>query len=381
MKNDKTPARPGSRLFSTMRIENQGAHARRPAQEQDFLAIGYQCSKIRAALLGAYDRGHRDLPWRRTSDPYAIWVSEVMLQQTRALCVVPYYERFLGSFPTVHALAEAPLERVLEHWSGLGYYRRARMLHEGAAAIALHRDGKLPRDPAELRTIRGIGSYTAGAIASIAFGREEPAIDGNATRVIARLCAFETLDPKPIERVARLLVRGEDPGSFNQALMELGQAICTPRNPSCSVCPVREHCRARTLGKTGSIPPVRKKAAVKRWARVAIVARTHTAVLLARRKPDVVFGGLWEPPGIDGKDIRAAEALARDLLTTHGLSCVGHVRHLLSHRDVRVTVYEARAPELLEKPALPNEYCEIGWKRSNDRVAMSTLAKRILGTG
>jgi A/G-specific adenine glycosylase len=303
-----------------------------------------------------------------------------MLQQTRVLTVIPYYERFLGSFPTVHALAESPLARVLEHWSGLGYYRRARMLHEGASMVVRDYNGELPTTAHELRAIRGIGAYTAGAIASIAFGREEPAVDGNVVRVVARIFGIATADPAAITAHARMLAKGRDPGLLNQALMELGATICTPRVASCDACPVRAQCRAREEGTVASIPPVRQKSIVKRWPRVAIVARRGEEILMARRKVHLVFGGLWEPPCVDRAEkrpaIHAAAALAEGIVDGK-LVRARTVKHVLSHRDVRVTVFEVEDAQPKGEMSIPNDYDAIGWHGMS--VAMSTLAKKIVG--
>ena len=348
---------------------SQRAHSSRPTQEPDF----------RGLLLDWYRRDHRDLPWRATRDPYAIWVSEIMLQQTRVETVVPYYRRFLDCFPTVHALAEAPLDRVLERWSGLGYYRRARLLHDGARAVS---QGGMPESAEALRAIPGIGAYTAGAIASIAWGEEAPIVDGNVARVLARLHAIEgdvSRGPanKRIWALAGELVRGEDPGALNQALMELGATVCTPRAPSCAKCPLARGCAAHTAGRTAEIPAVRRRAAPKPWKRVALVAEKDGALLLARRKDHLVFGGLWEPPGADGAGPRAAAALARRFVR-EAPAHVGKVRHLLSHRDLRVDVWTLRVATQVRVARLPADYDRHEWVTDVRERALSTLAKKIL---
>ncbi len=201
---------------------------------------------LRRALLAFYDARRRDLPWRRDPDPYRVWVSEVMLQQTRVDAVVPYYERWLRRFPTLHALATAEPDEVLRAWEGLGYYARARNLHRAARVVRERHAGDVPSEPAALRELPGVGDYTAGAIASIAFGRREPAVDGNVRRVLARL--LDVADPPParLRAVAAALVPAERPGDFNQALMELGALVCTARVPRCADCPVRGVCRTGT---------------------------------------------------------------------------------------------------------------------------------------
>jgi A/G-specific adenine glycosylase len=306
---------------------------------------GARAARLRRELLAWYAANKRDLPWRRTRDPYAVWLSEVMLQQTRVETVVPYYARFLRAFPTVHALAEAPEGDVLALWSGLGYYRRARMLHEGARHVARVRGGTFPGDPEGLRTIPGIGPYTAGAVASIAFGTAAPLVDGNVARVLARLFAIED-DVRGAVGLARVwalageLVDRGAPGEWNQALMELGATVCTPRAPRCDACPVRASCDARAKGLEETLPILRPKAKPKAEARVAVVATRGDGVLLARRKPDLRFGGLWEPPGAEGRDPSVLGDLAGEPL--FGLREVGRVVHVLSHRRLDVTVYSAR---------------------------------------
>ena len=223
-------------------------------------------SAIRGKLLCWYDEAGRDLPWRHTRDPYAVWVSEVMLQQTRVETVIPYYERFLESFPTARALAEADEDTVLSHWSGLGYYRRARLLHQGVREVVAEYGGEVPEDADARRALPGVGRYTAGAIGSIAFDKEEPVVDGNVTRVLARLLRIK----KPIgssattnqlwEEAARL-VPGERPGDLNQALMELGATLCTPTKPRCLICPLTDACTAAKHGTQYERPimPPRKR--------------------------------------------------------------------------------------------------------------------------
>jgi len=203
---------------------------------------------IRRALLAWFRAYARELPWRETRDPYAIWLSEIMLQQTQIATVIPYYHRFLAAFPTVTALARAPLERVLELWSGLGYYRRARHLHAAAQAVAVNYAGHFPEDYATLRTLPGIGDYTARAVLSIAFRQPYAVLDGNVARVIARLEArcgnlHKTQFRKAVERELAALLSRREPGDFNQAMMELGQTICLPRSPHCPGCPLSKWCR------------------------------------------------------------------------------------------------------------------------------------------
>ena len=308
-----------------------------------------QRDALRAALLGWYDVHARDLPWRATRDPYRIWVSEVMLQQTRVETVIPYYERFLARFPTASALASASEDEVLGQWSGLGYYRQARLLHAGAQAVVREHGGKIPADALARRALPGVGRYTAGAIGSIGFGREEPIVDGNVARVFARVFRVETpLGKGTTERrlwqLAEQLVRGPRPGDLNQALMELGARVCTPRNPSCLVCPAREWCAAAAEGRQAELPIPKERKAPREQALVAVVATRGAGVWLERADTPL-FGGLWMVPSA-ARDEGDPDALARRLLRERGIRArhpvaVGEVEHVLSHRRLRVQVFRA----------------------------------------
>jgi A/G-specific adenine glycosylase len=223
-------------------------------------------SEFRKRLLGWFRQFQRDLPWRRDRDPYRIWLSEIMLQQTRVAAVVPFYERFLARFPDIRTLAEAPEEQVLRLWSGLGYYSRARNLHSAAQQIVAMHGGKFPQTASEALTLPGIGSYSAAAILSIAFGARYAVLDGNVARVIARLDAVrgglrEAGRWSALQNRADQLLEVKSAGDWNQAMMELGAMICTPRGPQCLLCPVAKFCQARQLGLTEVIPEKRKKRA------------------------------------------------------------------------------------------------------------------------
>jgi A/G-specific adenine glycosylase len=256
---------------------------------------------LRTRLLAWYDEHRRDLPWRATDreppDPYHIWLSEVMLQQTRVETVKPYFERWLQRFPTLQSLAEAPLDDVLKAWEGLGYYSRARNLHRAVREVAERYEGRVPDDPESFRALPGVGRYTAGAVMSIAFDRPEPIVDGNVRRVFARW--MDEPEPKDSElwRLAEALAPGARPGDLNQAVMELGATICTPRSPRCPRCPVAEFCAARAAG-TQEQRPARKAAKTLPHEDVAVaVVERDGRFLLVRRPADVRLGGLWEFPG------------------------------------------------------------------------------------
>jgi A/G-specific adenine glycosylase len=256
------------------------------------------------ALLSWFSRARRDLPWREEPrDPYRTWVSEVMLQQTRVDVVVPYYLRFLSRFPTLRALAEAPLDDVLAHWGGLGYYARARNLHRAARATVEQFGGALPGSSAALATLPGFGPYTAAAVASLAFGEDVALVDGNVARVLARVLLLPG-DPTQARAAAWPAARGLLPpgraGAFNEALMELGATVCTPRAPSCGACPLAPACAAHARGNPEAWPGAkpRKPRPVITWAAVAL-RRDDGAVLLARRPAGALFEGMWDLPSAE----------------------------------------------------------------------------------
>jgi len=309
---------------------------------------------IRRALLAWYRRERRDLPWRRTRDPWAIWVSETMLQQTRVETVIPYYERFLARFPTVQALADADADELMSSWAGLGYYSRARNLKAAASQVVREHGGRVPDDVEALRALPGVGRYTAGALASIAFDRPAPIVDGNVARVLARLLALELDVQSPAGRrrlweEAEALAHGPAPGELNQALMELGALVCTPRTPRCTRCPLRKHCRGLAAGRAEQLPVKAPKAEPKRVEAVAALLARGARVLAVRRPPSGLLGGLWELPG---GELTAGEppaaGLARALRERVGLAplrakTLGEVTHGFTHRTLRLHVYRAEA--------------------------------------
>jgi A/G-specific adenine glycosylase len=350
-------------------------------------------------LVEWYRAHRRDLPWRRTRDAYAIWVSEVMLQQTRVAVVVPYWERWMGRFPTAAALAEAPLDDVLASWSGLGYYGRARNLHAGAREVMARYGGVVPGDAAELRRLPGIGRYTSGAIASMAFGRREPVVDGNVARVLARVFAIEedvksTPAQKRLWQLAAELVPDDAPGDFNQALMELGATVCTPNGarptrsgrssrpmassdrpgPRCEACPVVGACAARAAGRERELPVVALRAADRDKPVLRTVAawmERRGRVLLARRRPEGLFGGLWELP-----QAASRPALARLLLEMGAPARIAAgppvARHqqVLSHRRLAIVVVAATPAGRATAPRGAGGYDRAAW---HARASLGTL--------
>lgn len=257
---------------------------------------------VRRRLLAWYEENRRDLPWRRTRDPYRILVAEYLLQRTRIASGTPYYERFVARFPDVRSLAAAPLDDVLALWEGLGFYGRARRLHRAARSIVERHEGRVPAAYDALVALPGIGPYTAGAVASIAFGVTVPAVDGNVTRVIARLFRIRedltnAASRRRVRELAERLVSPEAPGTFNQALMELGATVCTPTSPACPGCPLEEQCQARLAGEERRIPLVRRGRPVPTIPVAFALVHWKDRVLLVRREPEDLLGSLWSLPG------------------------------------------------------------------------------------
>jgi A/G-specific adenine glycosylase len=301
-----------------------------------------------AALLAWYDRHRRKLPWRAlpgvTADPYRVWLSEIMLQQTTVKAVAPYYEKFLARWPSVEALAAAPLEDVLKMWAGLGYYARARNLHACAKAVVELHGGCFPSSDAALRALPGIGAYTAAAIAAIAFGRHATPVDGNIERVIARLFAVEGELPaaKPtIRRMAESLSPARRTGDYAQAMMDLGATICTPKKPACALCPWNEVCIARQRGDQETFPRKTPKAEGRLRRGAAFwVTRSDGCVLVRTRAPEGLLGGMTEVP-TSGWTHDFDEALALDHAPLHATwrRIPGIVTHTFTHFPLELTVY------------------------------------------
>jgi len=307
---------------------------------------------VAPALLAWYGRARRDLPWRRSQDPYRIWVSEVMLQQTQVERVKEFFVRFIDRFPTVDALAAATEHDVLRLWEGLGYYRRARQLHAAAKAIVADHGGEFPRTVAELRSLPGIGRYTAGAIASIAMGLPEPIVEANSRRVIARLSGYaERLDgpggDEPIWQVAATLVPQQHPGRFNQALMDLGAMVCTPDRPLCQACPLAECCTAKRTGRVTEIPVKAQRRAVKAIRETAVVVRRGNRVLVVQREPGEWWEGLWDFPRV-AVAARAAPRAIQQSAFLGGLACggtsrLGRFTHSVTHHRITLDVMACEA--------------------------------------
>lgn len=319
------------------------------------------CERTRRQLLTWYAAEARDLPWRRTSDPYAVLVSEVMLQQTRVETAVRYYEPFLKRFPTVERLARSSIDDVLKIWEGLGYYRRAHNLHRTAIAVMRDHNGVFPDSVEGLAQLPGVGPYTAAAVASIALGLDEPALDGNVIRVVSRLFCVTGDPARAIPRAAlraaaETLIRGEQAGTANQALMDLGARICKPRNPRCDACPVASECTAHHKETVGNFPQRPKRSGIPHrdvvagviWERWQGPGSRRPRILITQRVADDMLGGLWEfPGGTVEVGERFEGALRRELREELGIEvAVGRhvttVEHAYSHFRMSLHVYDCR---------------------------------------
>lgn len=306
--------------------------------------------QIQKKLLRWYKKYQRDLPWRQSCDPYAIWVSEIMLQQTQVVTVGPYYRRFLKKFPTLRQLAKADLDEVYKLWEGLGYYRRARNLHIAAGQVVREFKGRLPQTIAELKTLPGIGPYTAGAIASIAFDLDEPVLDGNVMRVLCRLFKIQTkpkenATTKKLWSLARKMIPTGKASFFNQALMDLGAITCTPRHPQCSGCPVQQLCQAKKYNLENKLPLIIKRPPVPHYDIGIGVVWKKGKILIDQRQPDGLLGGLWEFPGGKQKINEKIETtIRREIKEELNIEIeVGKhlitVRHAYSHFKITLHVY------------------------------------------
>jgi len=358
-----------SKMSSTKNEESAGAA--KPAASLGARASRARVRRVREKLLAWYDVHRRDLPWRRSRDPYAIWVSETMLQQTRVETVIPYYERFLASFPDVGALASADRDEVFQHWAGLGYYSRARNLHEAARKVVDEFAGSLPDDAETLRELPGVGRYTAGALASIAFDRPEAIVDGNVKRVLCRVLGIrQNIARKEVEdrlwEEAGALARGSRPGDLNQAIMELGATCCTPRSPACGSCPLARSCDARRVGDAESLPIKSKRKKPERVAATAAWLPRRGSILALRRPPKGLLADMWELPGgdVEGRQSPAValdEALRdRVGLRVSGVEAVGVVEHIFTHRHLQLHVF--RCAEVAGRVRL-SHHAEHRWIR------------------
>ena len=308
---------------------------------------------VRSSLIRWYLEHRRDLPWRGTGDPYGIWVSEVMLQQTRVDTVIPYYRRFMARFPTVSHLASADPQEVLKLWEGLGYYARARNLHRAATQVMSEHSGAVPDDHSKFRKLSGVGEYIAAAVMSIAFGRPFAVVDGNVKRVLARLLKIDTPVNRHdayriFEKEARSFLDSADPGRFNQAMMELGALVCHPKIPRCIECPVGSCCRAYLAGLVGVYPKRVRKPPVPMHVMAVGMIRKGQKILITQIPPEGLLGGMWEFPGGRVEQGESSEAACiRHIRQKTGLSVtvaghLGRIRHAYTHFKVSVDLFFCR---------------------------------------
>jgi A/G-specific adenine glycosylase len=330
--------------------------------------------KLIESLLKWFAKQKRQLPWRETRDPYRIWISEVMLQQTRVATVIPYYHRFLETFPDIEALAKAKDSVLMKAWEGLGYYARVRNLREAAQTVVKQYKGKLPTSYQELIKLKGFGTYTAASVASLAFGEDCAAVDGNVMRVLARLYAIEsdirkTAAKREFQRIAETLLPQGEAGQFNEALMELGATVCKPKKPACEVCPLRRNCKAFQEGRVNELPRKSPKAAIPHHQIAISVVHKNGKVLIALRPSEGLLGNLWEFPGGKCKGEESlAECCRRETLEETGLEvevgkCFSIVEHSFTH--FRITLHAFHCRYLCGK-ATPKSSQKIRWVKPQD---------------
>ncbi|MEH7385522.1 A/G-specific adenine glycosylase [Bacillus sp. JJ1521] len=313
----------------------------------------FSINEFQKDLIEWFEKEQRDLPWRRDQDPYKVWVSEIMLQQTRVDTVIPYFENFVSKFPTIEDLAKAEEEKVLKAWEGLGYYSRVRNLHAAVKEVAETYDGKVPNTVEEISSLKGVGPYTTGAILSIAYGIPEPAVDGNVMRVLSRILSVWDDIAKPktrqlFEDIVREIISKENPSAFNQALMELGALICVPGNPACLLCPVQEHCKAFAEGVQKELPVKSKKKSPTAVSMAAVVLMDKEGRFLIHKRPEKgLLANLWEFPNHETiSELQAPkEQLIEFIKNNYEVdSKIGQafttIQHVFSHLIWNITVFE-----------------------------------------
>ncbi|MCH1627524.1 A/G-specific adenine glycosylase [Fredinandcohnia quinoae] len=326
----------------------------------------FNIDQFQLDLISWFEQEQRDLPWRMDKDPYKVWVSEIMLQQTRVDTVIPYFNNFIDQFPTIETLAEAEEEKVLKAWEGLGYYSRVRNLHAAVKEVAEKYGGQVPNTAKEISKLKGVGPYTTGAILSIAYGVPEPAVDGNVMRVLSRILSIWDDIAKPktrqqFEDIIREIISKENPSFFNQALMELGALICIPANPACLLCPVRNHCRAFAEGVQKELPVKSKKKAPVPLSMAAVVLQNEDKKLLIHKRPDKgLLANLWEFPNHESiSELYTQKEQLSDFINqefkiqTKIGEAYTTIQHIFSHLIWNITVFEGEIiGEVIESDSL-----------------------------
>lgn len=368
--------------------------AAQSAEIPDISHLKHSNSAFFEALLAWFGRTARPMPWRKSRDPYAIWISEIMLQQTQVQTVIPYFLRFLTRFPNVTSLAVAPLEEVLKLWAGLGYYRRAKQLHLAAKMIQSTHKGHFPREFSQILALPGIGRYTAGAVGSIAFGLRVPVLDGNVMRVFSRLLAFEEdiaqlAAQKKLWQMADQMLPECGVGDFNQALMELGATVCKPASPACNICPIHRWCRAYAENRVEAYPlkSARKKTTLVH--QVCVVIGHGHAKLVLKRPEGGLWSGLWEFPTFESSRRSVSSAdVVRWVLENMGLKVrvlggAARVRHQLTHRTMCYQIFNARVvgrniTTANQRPFCgPHRYESARWLKKISDVPVGRVTEKI----
>ena len=343
---------------------------------------GGDLASLHRVLQSWYARNRRDLPWRRSRDPYLVWVSEVMLQQTTVKVATPYFEAFVRRFPSLQALAEEPEDEVLAAWSGLGYYHRARNLHRGAQHVAERHGGRFPKTLEAALAVPGVGLYSASAILSIAHEQPLPVVDGNVRRVLSRLYALSGPEYRregPFYNLAEEILDRRQPGSWNQALMELGATVCTPKKPACPACPLRDRCRALAEGIVDRLPEGRARRATVDVTVAAALVQRDDRILLVKRPEGRLLGKMWEVPQTPLEPQENLD-LPRELEERYGLRIepgplVVRARHAITHRRIRLEGYRARL-----KVSPPSDPERFRWATPEEisSLPVSSMTRKLL---